>query len=308
MLPIVDFSFLDSALDWSCFSSPFCDSSPIDHASCKYHCSDLIRPNYISWVESWKEMLRKRGRGLTIRDDNIDDPFMTLPHHQSYAPDGTLISPRRRRRVKRVRRILMLGVSCLSVLILASTGRIKLGFPWFHLSARGSGSKTEISPAHHLHEPLHGHRHVAPRAESRAEHEITSHDAKTKTAPSPVGLEHETEKHRNSKVTASREEPSPAHRTVGVPYPFNLTFVGNSTTRVLCSNGHPGVLNDNYCDCPDGSDEVTTSACSHLLVSRAVFRCEEGANATFIYASRVGDGIVDCPNGSDETKVAQQHS
>ena len=128
-----------------------------------------------------------------------------------------------------------------------------------------------------------------------------------KTAPSPQALKDEAAKdHSNSMVTASREEPSLDHRTAAVQSRVNLTFVGNSTTHVICSNGQSGVLNDNYCDCPDGIDEVSTSACSHLLVSRAVFRCEEGANATIIYASRVGDGIVDCPNGSDERASPNQ--
>jgi hypothetical protein len=79
----------------------------------------------------------------------------------------------------------------------------------------------------------------------------------------------------------------------------NLTVIGNSAMHVVCSNGHTGILNDNYCDCPDGRDEYATSACSHLLVSNAVFRCGEGSNNT-IFASRVGDGIIDCPDGSDE--------
>jgi Glucosidase II beta subunit-like len=195
----------------------------------------------------------------------------------------------------------MLGVSCLSVLILASTGRIKLGFPWHLLFARG-GDKTELSPSRHLHEPRHEHRHFVPRSEGRVDHELASHDTIMKAAPSPQTLKDETEiaKDHNSMVTPLRVETSLDHRTAGVRSPFNLTFVGNSSTHVICSNGQQGVLNDNYCDCPDGSDEVTTSACSHLLVSRAVFRCEEGANATIIYASRVEDGIVDCPNGSDE--------
>lgn len=48
-------------------------------------------------------------------------------------------------------------------------------------------------------------------------------------------------------------------------------------------------LNDNYCDCEDGSDEPGTSACSHTA---AAFRC---ANAGFLPedlpTSRVNDGL-----------------
>ncbi|CAI5738326.1 unnamed protein product [Hyaloperonospora brassicae] len=57
-------------------------------------------------------------------------------------------------------------------------------------------------------------------------------------------------------------------------------------------------LNDNYCDCADGSDEPGTSACSH---TKAVFHCENaGFFATDLPTSRVNDGVCDCCDGSDE--------
>mmetsp|Transcript_21551 Transcript_21551/g.32909 ORF Transcript_21551/g.32909 Transcript_21551/m.32909 type:complete len:239 (-) Transcript_21551:345-1061(-) len=58
------------------------------------------------------------------------------------------------------------------------------------------------------------------------------------------------------------------------------------------------IINDGYCDCPDGSDETSTDACSHILVQQYLFRCDQNMKA--IFPSRVGDGIQDCLDGTDE--------
>ncbi|GMR63029.1 hypothetical protein PMAYCL1PPCAC_33224, partial [Pristionchus mayeri] len=55
-------------------------------------------------------------------------------------------------------------------------------------------------------------------------------------------------------------------------------------------------VNDDYCDCPDGSDEPGTSACPN-----GHFYCENRLHTPqLLISSRVNDGICDCCDGSDE--------
>ncbi|XP_041995969.1 glucosidase 2 subunit beta-like [Salvia splendens] len=55
-------------------------------------------------------------------------------------------------------------------------------------------------------------------------------------------------------------------------------------------------LNDDFCDCADGTDEPGTSACP-----ASKFYCKNtGSTPRFLFSSRVNDQICDCCDGSDE--------
>mmetsp|Transcript_8513 Transcript_8513/g.12708 ORF Transcript_8513/g.12708 Transcript_8513/m.12708 type:complete len:597 (+) Transcript_8513:41-1831(+) len=72
-------------------------------------------------------------------------------------------------------------------------------------------------------------------------------------------------------------------------------YTGNS---FICGNEVFPIekVNDDYCDCADGSDEPGTSACSH-----GAFICaNKGFKLVQLPSSRVEDGICDCCDGSDE--------
>ncbi|KAF9588120.1 hypothetical protein IFM89_007596 [Coptis chinensis] len=55
-------------------------------------------------------------------------------------------------------------------------------------------------------------------------------------------------------------------------------------------------LNDNFCDCIDGTDEPGTSACP-----AGRFYCRnDGSRPQLLFSSRVNDHLCDCCDGSDE--------
>ncbi|KAL6945171.1 hypothetical protein ACO0QE_002617 [Hanseniaspora vineae] len=68
-------------------------------------------------------------------------------------------------------------------------------------------------------------------------------------------------------------------------------------------------INDDYCDCPDGSDEPGTSACSDVRSKNpdsVQFFCEnKGFQSYYIDSSKVDDGTCDCCDCSDELALSE---
>ncbi|XP_050208439.1 glucosidase 2 subunit beta [Mercurialis annua] len=81
-------------------------------------------------------------------------------------------------------------------------------------------------------------------------------------------------------------------------HPLDENYFDSSVIK--CKDGSKSFgrerLNDDFCDCVDGTDEPGTSACP-----RGKFYCRNlGSKPQFIFSSRVNDKICDCCDGSDE--------
>lgn len=89
------------------------------------------------------------------------------------------------------------------------------------------------------------------------------------------------------------------HPLLGIA-PEDEKYYKASSDWIKCKDGSKKFsktqLNDDFCDCPDGTDEPGTSACP-----LGKFYCRNsGHTPRFLYSSRVNDAICDCCDGSDE--------
>ncbi|CAA2949694.1 glucosidase 2 subunit beta [Olea europaea subsp. europaea] len=90
---------------------------------------------------------------------------------------------------------------------------------------------------------------------------------------------------------------SPLRLPIGV-HPLDEKYFDRNVIK--CSDGSKSFtrdrINDNFCDCPDGTDEPGTSACP-----AGKFYCRNiGSTPRFLFSSHVNDKICDCCDGSDE--------
>ncbi|KAH7560352.1 hypothetical protein JRO89_XS10G0003900 [Xanthoceras sorbifolium] len=82
--------------------------------------------------------------------------------------------------------------------------------------------------------------------------------------------------------------------------PQDENYYRISSNTIKCKDGSKKFtktqLNDDFCDCSDGTDEPGTSACPN-----GKFYCRNAGHAPLlIFSSRVNDGLCDCCDGSDE--------
>uniref|UniRef100_A0A671QX90 Glucosidase 2 subunit beta n=1 Tax=Sinocyclocheilus anshuiensis TaxID=1608454 RepID=A0A671QX90_9TELE len=92
--------------------------------------------------------------------------------------------------------------------------------------------------------------------------------------------------------------PVEIQRPRGVPLTSIQFYVENKP--FTCLDGSRAIpfdrVNDDYCDCKDGSDEPGTAACPN-----GSFHCTNaGYRPMFIPSSRINDGICDCCDTTDE--------
>lgn len=109
-------------------------------------------------------------------------------------------------------------------------------------------------------------------------------------------------RHRVEKVVQRhhrlRQASQSRGKILGVPSHLLEKYLPDQEGFFLCLHSNQTVdfskLNDDYCDCVDGTDEPSTSGCSG---ANGLFYCND---VTAIPSSRVNDGICDCCEGIDE--------
>ena len=220
-----------------------------------------------------------------LRQRKAKDPI--LPLHVDDASTSRVYSPTKRRRAAEPNLWYRLYIPLLLFFVIA--------FGFAYLTVTGG----DIHHQHnHLREgEVHQHRAHHQHTTKRMMEE-RSHNHNTESPqqhPGRIPREStsaptdrlQTQQNKQENASAAEEQDSLA-----------ATSVALKQVKIACPGGSLGILNDDYCDCSDGSDEPQTSACSHITIQQGTFHCTDGTS--LIFASRVNDGVRDCSDGSDE--------
>ncbi|PZC82768.1 hypothetical protein B5X24_HaOG209866 [Helicoverpa armigera] len=93
----------------------------------------------------------------------------------------------------------------------------------------------------------------------------------------------------------------------GVLYNHMLKYRPNHQNEFKCLKSDQKIpfeqVNDDFCDCEDGTDEPSTSACVNGTFYCATQYRNKPVALNTIPSSQVNDGICDCCDGSDEWKT-----
>lgn len=100
---------------------------------------------------------------------------------------------------------------------------------------------------------------------------------------------------------------SPASLIRGIHVKQALFYIPDHLNEFTCIHSKEKIdflqVNDDYCDCLDGSDEPGTNACSNGMFF-CLFQDSRKKYRRVIPSTMVNDGICDCCDGSDEWSAA----